>query len=95
MAADSPKPVEITVDSMPEVAGGAYSNLAVVNHAEGEFVLDFLYVQPGRPNAVLKSRVVTSPQHFKRLLAACQENVKTYEERYGTIVLAEDRVPYS
>lgn len=33
----------------------------------------------------MRSRVVTSPKHFKRLLQAWQENLRVYEERFGPV----------
>lgn len=75
--------IEIQLDE--ELAQGVYANLAVVNHTDTEFVLDFIFVQPQAPRAKVRSRVVTSPKHFKRLLQAWQENLRIYEERFGTI----------
>lgn len=75
--------LEIQLDE--ELAQGVYANLAVVNHTDTEFVLDFIFVQPQAPRAKVRSRVVTSPKHFKRLLQAWQENLRIYEERFGVI----------
>ena len=75
--------LEIQIDE--EIAQGVYANLAVVNHTDTEFVLDFIYVQPQTPRAKVRSRVVTSPKHFKRLLQAWQENLRIYEERFGPV----------
>lgn len=75
--------LEIQIDE--EMAQGVYANLAVVNHTDTEFVLDFIYVQPQAPRAKVRSRVVTSPKHFKRLLQAWQENLRIYEERFGPV----------
>lgn len=68
-----------------EMAQGAYANLAMVNHTESEFTLDFIYVQPQQPKAKVRSRVITSPKHTKRLLEALKDNIKKYEDRFGTI----------
>lgn len=75
--------LEIQIDE--EMAQGVYVNLAVVNHTDTEFVLDFIYVQPQAPRAKVRSRVVTSPKHFKRLLQAWQENLRIYEQRFGPV----------
>jgi len=40
---------------------------------------------PGMPKAKVKSRVILTPQHAKRLLAALNENVKKYQSQYGDI----------
>jgi len=75
--------IEIQLDE--ELAQGVYANLAVVNHTDTEFILDFIFVQPQAPRAKVRSRVVTSPRHFKRLLQAWQENLRIYEERFGVV----------
>ena len=38
----------------------------------------------------MRSRIVSSPRHTKRLLLALQKNVERYEERFGVIELAPD-----
>lgn len=75
--------LEIQLDE--EVAQGVYANLAVVNHNENEFVLDFIFVQPQGPRAKVRSRIVTSPRHAKRLLAALEENLRRYEQAFGQV----------
>jgi len=75
--------LEIVMDE--ETANGAYVNLAMVNHTGDEFTLDFVYVPPNAPKAKLRARLISSPPHTKRLLLALQENVRRYEERFGTI----------
>ena len=50
--ADSPgKPPEIQLQIQldDDVANGTYVNMALVNHTETEFTLDFIYVQPQQP----------------------------------------------
>lgn len=84
----SDKPVkevklEIQVDE--EVAQGVYSNLAVVNHSDAEFTIDFIFVQPQAPRAKVRSRIITSPKHVKRLLLALEDNLKKYEQRFGPV----------
>ncbi|RKH13145.1 DUF3467 domain-containing protein [Corallococcus praedator] len=93
--ADTPKPpdMQLQVQMDDEVANGQYCNMALVNHTETEFVLDFLFVQPQQPLARVRSRVITSPRHLKRLLGVLQENLRRHEERFGPIVLNEDEGP--
>jgi len=72
-----------------------YSNLMMVNHRKGEFVLDWLFVQPqagpeGQPVASLKSRVVTSPEHLKRVVRALSDNLTRYEAKFGVIEEGSD-----
>ncbi len=75
--------LEIQLDE--EIAQGAYVNLAVVNHNESEFVIDLIFVQPQTPRAKVRSRVILSPQHAKRLVGALQDNIGRYEQSFGEI----------
>ena len=86
MAADvPPQQVQIQVQIDDQVAQGVYANMAMVNHNETEFVLDFIYMQPQIPKAQVRARVINSPKHVKRLLLALQENVAKYEAQFGKI----------
>ncbi len=80
-----PKEVKLEIQLDEDLAQGAYVNLAVVNHNESEFVVDFIFVQPQAPRAKVRSRVILSPQHAKRFIAALQENVGRYEKSFGEI----------
>jgi hypothetical protein len=86
---------QVSVQSDPETAAGVYSNLMMINHRKEEFILDFLFVQPqqaqdGQVLANLRTRVVTSPEHLKRIARAVQENIRRYEDKYGPIEEATD-----
>ena len=83
------KPVEIKLQIQldEDTAQGVYSNLAVVNHSDAEFTLDFIFVQPQQPKAKVRSRIITSPKHFKRLVMAMQENLQRYEKAHGPIAV--------
>ncbi|MDR0195144.1 MAG: DUF3467 domain-containing protein [Myroides sp.] len=70
-------------------AEGIFSNLAIINHSNTEFVVDFVKVMPGMPKGRVKSRIILTPQHAKRLLNALQENVQHYENSYGQIIDAD------
>lgn len=80
-----PKEVKIEIQLDEEIAQGVYANLAVVNHSDAEFTLDFIFVQPQAPRAKVRSRVITSPKHVKRLLMVLQDNLQKYEKQFGTI----------
>lgn len=88
-----PPEMQLQVQMTEEVANGQYCNLALVNHTDAEFVLDFLFVQPQQPLARVRSRIITTPRHLKRLVQALQENVQRYEARFGPIVLNDDEGP--
>jgi hypothetical protein len=80
-----PKDGQINVELSEEIAEGIYSNLAIINHSSSEFVLDFIKIMPGVPKAKVKSRIVLTPQHAKRLLQALNDNVSRFEAQHGTI----------
>lgn len=85
MEEKKPQGVKLEIQLDEEIAQGAYVNLAVVNHNESEFVVDLIFVQPQAPRAKVRSRVILSPQHAKRFVAALQENIGRYEQSYGEI----------
>ncbi len=78
-------PNQINIELNEEVADGIYSNLAIITHSNAEFVLDFVRVMPGMPKARVKSRIVLTPQHAKRLLRALADNIDKYEAIHGSI----------
>ncbi len=85
----------ISLQSDPSAAAGVYSNLMMVTHRKEEFVLDFLFVHPqrdaqGNQVATLRSRVITSPEHIKRIVRALQDNIARYEAAFGAIEEATD-----
>jgi len=76
---------QLNIELSEEVAQGTYSNLAVITHSSSEFVIDFLRIMPGIPKANVKSRIILTPEHAKRLLLALQDNLKKYESVHGNI----------
>ena len=83
MPARDPRQIQLEID--PHTAQGIYANMAVLNHNETEFVIDFIYVQPQAPKAVVRARVINSPKHMKRFLLALQDNVAKYEAQFCKI----------
>ena len=83
--------IELELDA--EVAQGHYSNLAIISHSTSEFILDFAAVLPGLPKAKVKSRIILTPEHAKRLLLSLQENIARYETNVGRIELQQFQVP--
>ena len=69
------------------VAQGHYSNLAIISHSTSEFIIDFAAVMPAVPKAKVKSRIILTPEHAKRLLMSLQENIVRYESVHGQIVI--------
>lgn len=76
---------QINIELSEEIAEGVYANLAMIAHSNSEFVIDFIRLMPGVPKAKVKSRVVITPEHAKRLLIALQDNIKKYEDTFGPI----------
>ena len=72
-------PNQINIELSEEVAEGIYSNLVMIAHSNSEFVLDFIRLMPGVPKAKVKSRIVVTPEHAKRLLEALKDNIEKYE----------------
>jgi len=79
------KPQEINIELSEEVAEGTYSNLAIITHSNTEFVLDFIRVMPGIPKAKVKSRIILTPEHAKRLMKAMEDNIEKFESIHGKI----------
>lgn len=76
---------KINIEIDAEVAEGQYSNLAIINHSMSEFVVDFVNIMPGNPKSKVKSRIVLTPQHAKRLAKALADNVRKFEKANGEI----------
>ncbi len=81
------KEQQINIELDEQMAEGTYSNLAVITHSHSEFVLDFVRLMPGVPKAKVKSRVIMTPEHAKRLMKALEENIKKFESQHGQINL--------
>ncbi len=81
----NPNQNQLNIELSEEVADGHYSNLAIITHSNSEFVIDFIKVMPGVPKAKVKTRVVLTPQHAKRLMEALADNIGKYEETHGKI----------
>jgi hypothetical protein len=80
---------QINIELDEQVAEGVYSNLAIITHSNAEFVVDFVRLMPGLPKAKVKSRIVLTPQHAKRLLHALADNIDKFEQVHGEIDLGE------
>ena len=76
---------QINIELDDKIAEGTYSNLAVINHSVSEFIVDFISVMPGQPKAKVKSRIILTPQHAKRLVKALADNVHRFEKSHGEI----------
>jgi hypothetical protein len=84
-----PKNGEINIELDEQIGQGTYSNLAIISHSNSEFVIDFVRIMPGVPKAKVKSRVILTPEHSKRLFLALKENIQKFESQFGTIKITE------
>ena len=76
---------QFNIELSEDVAEGIYSNLAVITHSPAEFVIDFIRIMPGVPKSKVKSRIILTPEHAKRLVAALSDNIAKYEAVHGPI----------
>jgi hypothetical protein len=76
---------QLQIEIKEEVGQGVYSNLAIISHSNTEFVLDFIRVMPDMPKAHVKSRIILTAEHAKRLQLALAENITKYEANHGKI----------
>jgi len=81
---------QLNIELSAEVAEGTYSNLAIISHSSSEFVIDFNRMMPGTPKANVKSRIILTPEHAKRLLFALQDNINKYEQQNGKIKVPDN-----
>ncbi len=81
---------KINIDLSEEVAEGIYSNLAIITHSHAEFIVDFVKMMPGAPKAKVKSRIILTPEHAKRLTKALADNIRKFESLHGPIKETKD-----
>lgn len=81
---------QINIELSEETAEGVYANLAMIAHSSSEFVIDFIRLMPGVPKAKVKSRIVITPEHAKRLLHALEDNIQKYESHFGEVKQTEE-----
>ncbi len=79
--------LEIQVDEQTSL--GQYVNMVVAQHSPSEFVVDFIFIPPGQQKAKVRSRIIISPEHAKRMYMLLGDNIKKFEERFGPIKLTE------
>ena len=72
-----------------EILKGVYANAMQVAHSREEFILDFLNLSPHMGAGIVSSRVIMSPGHLKRVIAALTDKLAKYESRFGKVEEAE------
>jgi len=91
MTTDKPDKREIPISFPEQLKGGVYCNNLVVSHTKEEFIMDFMMIAPA--GAIVTARVIMSPGHMKRTLAALKSNLESYEKNIGTIAEAQEPSP--
>lgn len=86
---------QINIELSDETAEGIYSNLAIITHSNAEFIIDFVKMMPGVPKAKVKSRIILTPQHAKRLLGALRDNISKFEAVHGNIKESDSNMPFT
>jgi len=81
---------QLNIELSEDIAEGIYANLAVITHSNAEFVVDFIRVMPGVPKAKVKSRIILTPEHAKRLLGALEDNIQKFEAANGRIKIQNE-----
>ena len=84
---------KLNINLTPEMAEGTYANLAIIAHSSSEFIVDFIRMMPGLKDAQVKSRIILTPEHAKKLLFALQDNIGKYEKQFGKIQLSGSPPP--
>ena len=79
------KRTKINIEIDEKISEGIYSNLAIINHSASEFVMDFISIMPGSGKNKVKSRIIITPQHAKKLRKALNDNIDTFEQKFGSI----------
>ncbi len=83
-----PQQKKIPIEFPAHLKGGVYANNMLVLHTREEFILDFLMVGPNA--GAVTARIIMSPGHTKRMIAALQENMRRYEQQHGSLTAAEE-----
>jgi hypothetical protein len=85
---------QINIELAEDIAEGIYSNLAIITHSNSEFVVDFIRIMPGVPKARVKSRIILTPEHAKRLLTALSDNIEKFEAANGRIKIQDEPIGF-
>lgn len=87
MEQESQKNQQLQIKASDEAVKGVYAKMVQVLHTPEEFVVDFLSVYP--PAGTLNARMIVSPSHMKRLVAALADNLAKYEAQFGAVKVSD------
>ena len=65
------------------IPGAEYANAMQINHNKDEIQMMLLNIMGA--SGRVTGKIITSPGHFKRMIAAMKENLKKYEDRFGEV----------
>ena len=77
------QPKKIQINTMDEMSRGRFSNSVFITHSPEEFIIDWLVNSPTGTH--LTSRIIVTPGHMKRIIAALTNNLQKYEQKFGEI----------
>lgn len=78
---------QIHIATGDELSRGRYSNMMMVSHSAEEFMMEWLLNSASGTHLV--SRIIVSPGHVKRIIAALTENLNKHENRFGAVRVEE------
>lgn len=81
------QPQQVQIKITDEVMKGFYANNMLVSHTLEEFVMDFVSIL-GSNHGIVGAKIITSPGHAKRIMAALKDNIEKYETHFGEIKTA-------
>lgn len=84
-------PGKLQIELPEEISEGIYANLTIIAHSPSEFVMDFVRAVPGIQKAKVQTRIIMTPLNAKNLMAALENNISKYEEKFGEINTAGER----
>jgi len=87
--AGQPVQNQVQLKVSDEVLKGVYSNAAQIVHNREEFQINFMNIDLTAALGSVVSKVILSPGHMKRMVAAMQDNLKRYEQQFGEVRQAE------
>ena len=83
MADQTKQPKPIQINTGDEMSRGRFSNSMFITHNPEEFIVDWLLNSPS--GTYLVSRIIVAPGHIKRIISALSDNLKKYEQKFGTV----------
>ena len=89
MTEQKPQTASLKITTGDEMSRGRFSNNVMITHSPEEFIVDWLLSSPGGTHLV--SRVIVTPGHVKRILAAMTDNLRKYEAQYGEVKVSEQK----